>query len=41
MVHRYWDNVGGDTFDAALENAARNARFIVRLLFPGSTRVLT
>ncbi|KJA24396.1 hypothetical protein HYPSUDRAFT_136347 [Hypholoma sublateritium FD-334 SS-4] len=27
-VDIYWDNVGGDTFDAVLENAARNARII-------------
>lgn len=26
----YWDNVGGETLDAALEHAARHARFIVR-----------
>ncbi|KAF9474409.1 NAD(P)-binding protein [Pholiota conissans] len=25
----YWDNVGGETFDAALDAAASNARFIV------------
>ncbi|KAE9405440.1 NAD(P)-binding protein [Gymnopus androsaceus JB14] len=27
-LHVYWDNVGGTTLDAALENAATNARFI-------------
>ena len=26
---RYWDNVGGESLDAALEYAARYARFIV------------
>ena len=28
---RYWDNVGGETLDAALAHAARNARFIVSI----------
>lgn len=27
--YRYWDNVGGETLEAALANAAKNARFIV------------
>ena len=26
----YWDNVGGETLEAALEHSARYARFIVR-----------
>jgi hypothetical protein len=26
---RYWDNVGGDTLEAALDNAAIYARFIM------------
>lgn len=32
----YWDNVGGETLDAALSNARKGARFIVSitLLFP-------
>ena len=25
----YWDNVGGETLEAAIDNAARGARFIV------------
>ena len=30
----YWDNVGGETLDAALGAASdRGARFIVRILF--------
>jgi len=29
LVSRYWDNVGGETLDAALMNAAAGARFIV------------
>lgn len=28
-LYRYWDNVGGETLDAALAAAAMNARFIV------------
>ena len=28
---RYFDNVGGKTLDAALENAAMGARFIVSI----------
>ena len=28
---RYWDNVGGETLDAALAHASRNARFIVSI----------
>jgi NADPH-dependent curcumin reductase CurA len=27
-VYRYWDNVGGETLEAALDNAATYARFI-------------
>ena len=27
--YRYWDNVGGETLDAALAAAAEHARFIV------------
>ena len=30
----YWDNVGGESLDAALANAAKYARFLVRLLPP-------
>ena len=30
-IHSYWDNVGGKSLEAALEHAAKNARFIVRL----------
>lgn len=35
----YWDNVGGETLDAALHHSARGARFIVRspLSSPAST----
>lgn len=29
LDHSYWDNVGGETLDAALENAILGARFIV------------
>ena len=29
---RYWDNVGGETLDAALTNAANGARFIVSII---------
>jgi NADPH-dependent curcumin reductase CurA len=29
FLHRYWDNVGGETLEAALAAAAMNARFIV------------
>ena len=32
-VDVYWDNVGGETLDAALNNAAMHARFIVRAKF--------
>lgn len=28
-MFRYWDNVGGETLDAALMNASSGARFIV------------
>ena len=28
----YWDNVGGETLDAALANAKKGARFIVRII---------
>ena len=31
---RYWDNVGGEVLDMALEAAASHARFIVGLLPP-------
>ena len=27
----YWDNVGGEVLEAALDNAKRGARFLVRL----------
>ena len=30
-VCRYWDNVGGETLDAALVNASVGARFIVSI----------
>jgi NADPH-dependent curcumin reductase CurA len=34
IPNRYWDNVGGETLDAALEAACESgARFIVRMLF--------
>lgn len=29
FLYRYWDNVGGETLEAALGAAAKNARFIV------------
>ena len=29
LMSRYWDNVGGETLDAALTNASTGARFIV------------
>jgi hypothetical protein len=29
MIYRYWDNVGEETLDTALEYAACRARFIV------------
>ena len=29
LLSRYWDNVGGETLDAALVNASEGARFIV------------
>jgi hypothetical protein len=29
ILYSYWDNVGGETLDAALANAAHHARFIV------------
>lgn len=29
FLYRYWDNVGGETLEAALEAAATYARFIV------------
>ena len=29
FLHRYWDNVGGETLEAALGAAAKHARFIV------------
>jgi len=32
-VTRYWDNVGGDTLEAALSNAAIGARFIVSISY--------
>ena len=28
----YWDNVGGSTLDAALENSARDGRVIVSII---------
>ncbi len=35
----YWDNVGGETLDAALDNAAMRARFIVRVHFTASSHI--
>lgn len=32
----YWDNVGGESLDAALANAAKYARFLVRPPSPSS-----
>ena len=32
-AHRYWDNVGGESLEAALDAAAWHARFIVRPSF--------
>lgn len=29
LLHRYWDNVGGESLEAAIEYAAKGARFIV------------
>jgi NADPH-dependent curcumin reductase CurA len=34
VASRYWDNVGGETLDAALLNAAVGARFIVSIIYP-------
>ena len=31
FVFRYWDNVGGETLDAALLNASLGARFLVSI----------
>ena len=31
FLSRYWDNVGGETLDAALMNAEIGSRFIVSL----------
>ena len=31
-LSRYWDNVGGETLDAALMNATTGARFIVSII---------
>ena len=31
LVSRYWDNVGGETLEAALMNASMRARFIVSI----------
>ena len=36
-VDVYWDNVGGETLEAALEHSARYARFIVRSPSPPFT----
>lgn len=36
----FWDNVGGATFEAALDAAHRNARFIVSLSLPPPPRAL-
>ena len=34
ILNRYWDNVGGEMLDAALEAASESgAHFIVRILF--------
>ena len=33
LVSRYWDNVGGETLDAALMNASTGARFIVSISY--------
>ena len=33
VLSRYWDNVGGETLDAALMNAATGARFIVSISY--------
>lgn len=30
LYRSYWDNVGGETLDAALFHAAKGARFVVR-----------
>jgi hypothetical protein len=38
---RFWDNVGGDIVDAAIEHAASNARFLVRLFSLATSRLLT
>ena len=32
--YSYWDNVGGEALEAALDSAAHHARFIVRYLYP-------
>jgi hypothetical protein len=38
----FYDNVGGETLEAALDNAAINARFIVgSLAFPPSGNLMT
>jgi len=31
MYRSYWDNVGGETLEAAIDNAKAGARFLVRL----------
>ena len=33
FVSRYWDNVSGETLDAALMNASSGARFIVSISY--------
>ena len=33
VLSRYWDNVGGETLDAALMNATTGARFIVSISY--------
>lgn len=40
LTPRYWDNVGGDTLDAALENASTGARVIVSLIFNVSANAI-
>lgn len=40
-VNSYWDNVGGETLDAALVAAKVNARFIVRFFHSSLSMVLT
>ena len=34
LRYSYWDNVGGETLDAALDAAKVNGRFIVRVFLP-------